>query len=210
MNNLFKQKKTVLFMGDSITDAGRTNDRPPYGYGFMAFFRLLVLTKYPGKNLNFINSGICGNTMDGLALRWEKDVLHHNPDILICLAGINDVFCSLNSDRPLQDHLNNFCIKLDTALTQSRYSGIETICLLTPFYAHTDAKDETAARCRRFADIVRQLAKTHNCLLFDSANIFDAALKQCPHDFWTTDRVHPREQGHMLLALKLLSFMETQ
>jgi lysophospholipase L1-like esterase len=117
-----KPGQTILFIGDSITDADR-NSRAykPFGFGYVHFVADFLLGKYPTYNLNIINAGISGNTIRNLKNRWQKDVVaklrseaskrsadphvvfpkhsegkvmgaDHNPDILSILIGVNDVW----------------------------------------------------------------------------------------------------------------------
>ena len=58
-----KSSQTILFIGDSITDAGRFEPAyRPYGYGYVHFVAYRLLAKYPEYNLNIINTGISGDT----------------------------------------------------------------------------------------------------------------------------------------------------
>ena len=88
-----KPDQTILFIGDSITDAGRLESAyRPFGYGYVHFVAYWLLAKYPEYNINIINTGISGDTIRDLNDRWEQDCLSHKPDILSLLIGINDVF----------------------------------------------------------------------------------------------------------------------
>ena len=80
--------QTIVFIGDSITDAGRL-EKPyrPLGYGYVHFVANWLLAKYPELNLNIVNTGISGNTIRDLKLRWEKDCLNHKPDVLSVMIG---------------------------------------------------------------------------------------------------------------------------
>lgn len=62
---------TVLFLGDSITD----------------FCDLAVY--YP--DLNAVNQGISGDTTEDILDRMDRSVYPYEPDILVLLAGVNDI-----------------------------------------------------------------------------------------------------------------------
>lgn len=58
-----KSDHTILFIGDSITDAGRFDAAyRSFGYGYVHFVAYDLLAKYPEYNLNIINTGISGDT----------------------------------------------------------------------------------------------------------------------------------------------------
>ena len=82
---LFKKNSTILFQGDSITDAGRTGSPDPdssLGSGYPFFIANLLNATYPDWNLSFINRGVSGNRTLEMSARWEKDCLNLKPDLL--------------------------------------------------------------------------------------------------------------------------------
>jgi len=88
-----KPNVSIVFIGNSITDAGRLEPAyRPFGYGYVHFVAYRLLARYPEYNLSIINTGISGHTIRDLNNRWERDCLNHKPDVLSVLIGINDVF----------------------------------------------------------------------------------------------------------------------
>ena len=85
-----KSNQTIVFIGDSITDADRTLPAyKPFGAGYVHFTAYYLLAKYPQLNLNIVNTGISGNTIEDLKQRWEKDCLSYSPDILSVMNAGN-------------------------------------------------------------------------------------------------------------------------
>jgi lysophospholipase L1-like esterase len=85
--------QTIVFIGDSITDAGTNSPAyKPFGFGYVHFVANLLLAKYPHLNLRIVNSGVSGNTVRDLQSRWHTDCIELRPDILSTLVGINDVW----------------------------------------------------------------------------------------------------------------------
>lgn len=87
--------KVILFQGDSITDGNRLRDNEwdlnhQMGHGYAYIVNSTLGTKYPEKNLKFVNKGISGNKISDLSARWREDTLRIKPDILSILIGIND------------------------------------------------------------------------------------------------------------------------
>ena len=66
-------EKTVVFMGDSITDG--------WGRKYGKFFS--------GKP--YLNRGISGQTTPQMLIRFRPDVLVHKPKAVVILAGTNDI-----------------------------------------------------------------------------------------------------------------------
>ena len=69
-----KGETRVVFLGDSITDNWSKD-------GFGGFF--------PGKP--YINRGISGQTTPQMLIRFRPDVIAHKPQVVVILAGTNDI-----------------------------------------------------------------------------------------------------------------------
>lgn len=66
-------ERRVVFMGDSITEM--------WGKSYGKFF--------PGKP--YVNRGISGQTTPQMLARFQQDVLHLKPTVLVLAGGINDI-----------------------------------------------------------------------------------------------------------------------
>ena len=88
--------KTIVFQGDSITDAGRNygaptpNDGLGAGYPFLLAASLLCST--PETDWKIFNRGISGHRVVDLYARWKCDTLNLKPDILSILIGVKDTW----------------------------------------------------------------------------------------------------------------------
>lgn len=67
------EKGRVVFMGNSITE-GWLNLRPDF---------------FKGKP--YVNRGISGQTTPQMLIRFRQDVVDLNPEVVVILAGINDI-----------------------------------------------------------------------------------------------------------------------
>lgn len=101
----------LLFIGDSITRAGRNLDQSgegrtneAYGSGYVLLVKSLIEAMHPELRIRVVNQGIGGNTVRDLAARWQADVIEHKPDWLSVMIGINDVWRQF--DTPLQTELH--------------------------------------------------------------------------------------------------------
>ena len=73
--------KTILFQGDSITDAGRNFQDDAYmGYGYATMTAGKIAVDYPGQ-YNVVNKGISGNRIVDVYARMKKDILNLNPSL---------------------------------------------------------------------------------------------------------------------------------
>jgi lysophospholipase L1-like esterase len=88
-----KARDTIVFIGDSITDAERHRQAyRPLGFGYVHFAGNLLRARRPELNLNLVNTGISGDTIIDLERRWERDCIAHRPNVVTVLVGINDVW----------------------------------------------------------------------------------------------------------------------
>ena len=70
---------TAVFLGDSITD-----------FCDLGYY-------YPG--LNAVNEGISGDVTGHMLERLDESVLAYEPDILVLLGGINDLYTGVSDDE---------------------------------------------------------------------------------------------------------------
>src|SRR5688500_16409331 len=91
-----RRAQTILFQGDSITDASRNrtvlepNVARALGTGYPLLIASDLLRAKPARGYQFINRGISGNKVPDLALRWSTDTIALRPDVLSILIGVND------------------------------------------------------------------------------------------------------------------------
>ena len=69
MSDWFEEGTTMLFIGDSITDCGRRGAEAPLGSGYVRTFTELVTSRWPERNVSWINKGISGNRVSDLRER---------------------------------------------------------------------------------------------------------------------------------------------
>ncbi|WP_423465047.1 SGNH/GDSL hydrolase family protein [Promicromonospora sp. MS192] len=85
----------LVFVGDSITDAGRDRgDDTSLGDGYVS----LVARDLPAAQV--INRGIGGDRAVDLEARWERDVAPTAPDVLTLYVGVNDMWRRFDSADP--------------------------------------------------------------------------------------------------------------
>ena len=77
----FKDGDVVVFFGDSITHGGR----------YHAYIADYYLTRFPSRNIRFVNSGIAGDTAAGAFQRIPEDVAEYAPTHVAFHFGMNDI-----------------------------------------------------------------------------------------------------------------------
>ncbi|MFW5844791.1 MAG: GDSL-type esterase/lipase family protein [Planctomycetota bacterium] len=202
----------VVFIGDSITDAGRRQAHlRPWGTGYMRLWRARLLAHDPvvARSLRIINRGIGGQTIRNLQHRWERDVLAHEPDHLVVKIGINDCNRWLaDGGDPVSPE--DYASIMDELLARTR--SVRSSCritLLSPFYLSWD--DHPQSYRRKVRDALptyiaagRRCADSHGARFVDLHAIFQKHLQRRSTRVFGgnqgADVVHPSETGCMVIA----------
>jgi acyl-CoA thioesterase I len=197
-----KPNARVLFIGDSITDAGRDRSDPlSLGDGYAA----VVARTYSSSGVRFLNRGISGNRVRDLKARWQVDCLDLAPDLLSIMIGVNDTWRRYDRDDPTSAEA--FEADLKTILAQVRTALPATrLVVLEPFLlpvseaqaAWREDLDPKLAAVRRQADAFGATLVPLDVVLTE------AALKTGPAAL-AHDGVHPTPEGHTLIAQTWLS-----
>ena len=200
----------LLFIGDSITDAGRA--RPvgeglfgAHGTGYVNVIAGLLSAIYADQKIRVVNQGQSGDTVLDLKNRWESDVVAQNPDWLCVMIGINDVWRQM--DLPLHTemhvHLPQYEQILDELVTSTK-PNLKGLVMMTPFYIEPLKQDEMRFKMDGYGQAVRHIAARHGAIFVDTQAAFDHVLKSWYPAAIAWDRVHPNQIGTTVLAKAFL------
>lgn len=206
---LFAPHQTIVFVGDSITDAGRMGTAAPYGDGYVNMVEMLLQAYRPDLDLCVLNRGVSGDTVRDLQARWERDVLDEHPDWVSLMIGINDVWRAFGDDPHEAVPLGEYHATVRNLLHQVQACGASFI-VMTPFLIEPDRCDLMRRQIELYAAAMCQIATEFDALVVDTQAAFDAALKRHPADHWAGDRIHPSVAGHALLARTWLQAVGVQ
>lgn len=202
-----KPRQTLLFIGDSITDAGRREpEYAPFGRGYVHFVANTLLARYPTLDLSIINAGISGNTIRDLHARWERDCLHHNPDVLSVLVGINDLYRQhSNLQAPSRAlYTDEYELTYRQLLSRARDKKNCQIILMEPFMFCDDPANQMLSDLRTYIEIVHRLQKEFDAVLVPLQSCIDLQIQQVPSSKWSADFVHPFQWAHAWIAQRWL------
>ena len=210
--------KTILFQGDSITDASRTKDfemqenifvTHPFGCGYVNATASRLLLDHPEKNLNVINRGISGHRIVDLYARWKVDALNLNPDIISILIGVNDVWHEYARQNGVEPE--RFEQVYDMLLSWSRKVLPEVKFVIgQPFCLRSSVvTDEFYEDVQVLGAITEKLAKKYDALFIPYQQIFNEAAKTRENTYYLADGVHPALAGAQLMARHLTPAIES-
>ena len=201
---IFEKGQRIVFIGDSITDAGRRALTPPYGSGYMSLVQAFVTARYPELDLEWENRGIGGDTVRHLKERWDDDVIALQPDWLSIKIGINDVWRRY-SQRPhaaVSEHEYEQTLR---ALIQRAVddTGCQLI-IAEPYVIEKDPADPQLIDTTRMGQIARTLAEEFGAINVRTQEAFDTVLEHSEATDWADDRIHPNLAGHAVIAQAFL------
>lgn len=205
--------KTILFQGDSITDALRLRENDNYrGCGYATLVSAELMRRYPG-NIKCVNRGVSGDRIVDILARLKRDILDIKPDVISLLIGVNDVWHELEDGSGVPAAL--FEKVLDLVVSEIRRELPQTkLMLMEPFvlqgYNTCDSEqyphkwDYFSTEVPKRAEAMRRVAAKHGlpCLSFQQE--FDALGTQYGNDWVLEDGVHPTVVGHSVIAQKWL------
>ena len=187
----------VVWLGDSITAAHT------YGRYIEAFF----LLRRPDLNLTFINAGIGGHSaLDGLN-RLDRDVLVHQPSVVVINFGMNDAAYPAGSPHAA------FIKNIDTTIERLRQGGVQRIIWVEPTPAHVagvPAPSKIGDRQRQLERLVTEM-RQHGVQADVVKVQWHDPMKQAlgasaarPDFKLIPDRIHPSAAGHAVMAAEFL------
>lgn len=188
----------IVFFGDSITQQGVN----PGGY--LDKMKKMLEAKGIKDDYQLIGAGIGGNKIYDLYLRYEEDVLVHNPDVVVIWVGVNDVWHKATYGTGTDaDKFEKFY----TALVKKLQAKNIKVILATPatIGERTDFSNQQDGDLNHYSNIIRTIAAKFDCPVADFRKEFlkynlvkNTSNKES--GILTTDRVHLNETGNQLVA----------
>lgn len=193
----------VVFYGDSITEQRL----------YTADIENFLLTRYPERKVQFINSGVGGDKVSGgwagpVDMRLARDVFAHQPTVITIMLGMNDGYYRPWDDGIFSTYADGYRHILEqiqkelpqarlTILRPSPYDDVTRTSEFTPGY-------NTALI--RFGDFLAKLAEEKHAHLVDlNLPVVEALTKAKAADAPLSialirDRVHPGDGIHWVMA----------
>jgi len=194
--------QTILFHGDSITDAGRSReDDMNFGCGYPFLVKGQLGYDNPGQYV-FYNRGIGGDRIVDLYARIKIDVINLKPDYLSILIGVNDVGHEFGRKNGVS--AEKFFKIYSMLIEEIKEVAPDTkIMILEPFVlkgAGTEANfDQFRTEVRKRAEKAKEIAEKYNLSFIPLQDKFDEAAKIASDQYWISDGIHPTAMGHELI-----------
>ena len=212
---LIKPYSRLIFVGDSVTEMGRSGGRgpgevshgllDPLGKGYPNVVNCILNGWSPELHIHVINSGNGGNNIRHLLARWETDVMAFHPDWVSVCIGINDVWRQFDSPGQPEDAvpLDEYEAGLETLVERTLPSGC-SMNFMTPYLIEDNAGDAMRRRMDEYGAAMKRVAARHSLICVDLQAAFCEALKHQYSSYWALDRIHPFNPGSALMARAFL------
>ena len=228
MTSCTSSNKKIIFLGDSITEAGVYDTEVGIPYDGELIYPnytgfITLLSRNVEENIELVGKGIGGDKVSDLLTRYRDDVIKLNPDKVFIYIGINDVWHKYDfgtgSDIDLYEN------GLRQIISDIKDNGAEVI-LCTPtvigenngeFTLVNQFKDIDTMEIMNkdlddYSDVIRKLSAEFNTELVDLRKIFMNYISENnpdnnPSGITTYDGVHLNDIGNKLIADEMIKFI---
>jgi len=198
-NPVLPAPRTLLFIGDSITDCGRRDDPEELGRGYVRLLAEHSAAHEPTASV--INRGIGGDKVSDLEARFGPDCLELAPDLVTIYVGVNDAWHRFTrgehvTDESFEQGYRHLLEQLAATVPDA------PVLMIIPFVADIDEQVvQIHSDLDGKVEIIRRLAAEHGHRLVDLEQMLQAALAagHTPLSL-APDGVHPTPAGHRLIA----------
>jgi acyl-CoA thioesterase I len=190
--------RPIVFIGDSITDAGRRQDPEKLGGGYVRLIADRLAAR--GDSRPIINSGVGGDRIGDLRERWERDVLDQHPGTLSVYVGVNDTWRRYETNEPTS--AEHFESVYRSMLDEARALWQPRIVLVEPFVVPvTEAQQRWGVEdLDEKREVVASLATEFAAAFVPLNTIMSIAAKGEGAASLAADGVHPTAVGNELIA----------
>ena len=199
--------KRVVFLGDSITQAG----------GYVGFTTYYLEKFHPQKDFDVLSLGLASETLSGLSEenhaggkfprtclfeRLGRVLEKAKPDVVFACYGINDgIYLPLDKDR-----FTAFQKGVARLIEQCKEAGVKQVFLIAPPIYDFAPK----ANGFNYDAVLTEYAKWETTLKIPGVHAIDlhTAMRKARDARtapFSNDRVHPGDDGQLLIAKTLLA-----
>jgi len=206
----FKEGDRAVFLGNSITDGGH----------YHSYIWLYYMTRFPDMNITIFNAGIGGDSAPDMYKRLDGDVFSKRPTVLMMTFGMNDSgYFEYNgtepekfADKKVKECFDNYQLieKRLKALPNTKIVMIGT----SPYDEKAVIEKNVAFKNKnqamlRIIDFQKASAVANKWEFVDfnqpMMEVNENGRKTIPtFTLCGSDRVHPDNDGHMVMAYLFL------
>lgn len=195
----------LIFLGDSITDAGHNfqpvrEGEPGLGDGYVR--RIAAMLEAGPADTDVVdirNAGHDGFTVQGLLRMLEWDCLRHSPDVVSILVGCNDAAVCMNTGRTLDE--TGFAESYKRLLRRIREGARARIICMGPFIFPCPLEYRNWIPLIREIEAAEQEAAREAGALFIPLHaLLNREAEAAGYGQITVDGIHLAERGAEIIA----------
>lgn len=204
----FKKGDRVAFVGNSITDGGH----------YHSYIWLYYMTHFPGRKIAVFNAGIGGDVAGQIYNRLDEDVFSKKPTVITLTFGMNDTkyyeFLKPDADKIASQSIEkSYQSYLEIEKRLLEFKGEKIMIASSPYDETVKLKNNffpgKSSAMLKIADFQEQAAKKNHWGFIDFNRPMTAISmrEQKKDSLFTlcgTDRIHPSNDGHMIMAYLFL------
>ena len=197
--------RRLVFVGDSLTDAGRDrDDDASLGDGHVR--RIADALARRGEDVVVLNRGIAGNRAADLEARWAAEVEALRPDVLTIHVGVNDMWRRFDACDPTSAQQFEASYRRLIART-----GRAEVILMEPHFV--PVRDEQRAWLEDLDEkraVVRHLAAETGATFVPLQDVMTEAVRRSGAAAVLPDGVHPMPAAAELIAAAWLAVYDAR
>jgi len=204
--------KRIVFLGDSITQGG----------GYITFASYYLDKLYPQKTFDIYGLGLASETVSGLSEeghaggafprpclfeRLGRLLERVKPEVVFACYGINDgIYLPLDSQR-----FSAFQEGIARLVRQCKAAGVQEIFLVTPPIFDFSPP----AGVFNYDTVMTEYAAWQQTLKIPGVHVIDLhtamrKARDARSEVFSKDRIHPGEEGHLLMAKTILAALDVE
>ena len=171
-------EKRIVLMGDSITE-----------------FWLKIQSDFFSNKPYYIGRGISGQTTPQMLVRFRQDVINLQPDVVVILAGVNDI--AGNTGPTTNEKIVENIISMIELAHANKIKVI--LCSVLPAANFNwRPNDKAAATIIQLNQLIKSYADKHHIPYIDYHAVMADASNGLPKEF-SNDGVHPNLKGYQIM-----------
>ena len=171
-------EKRIVLMGDSITE-----------------FWLKIQSDFFSNKPYYIDRGISGQTTPQMLIRFRPDVINLQPDVVVILAGVNDI--AGNTGPTTNEKIVENIISMIELAHANKIKVI--LCSVLPAANFNwRPNDKAAATIIQLNQLIKSYADKHHIPYVNYHAVMADASNGLPKEF-SNDGVHPNLKGYQIM-----------
>lgn len=192
----------IVFLGDSITDAGRKNSSNQLGDGYVNIFSEDL--KASSQQWNIVNRGVDGYITKQVAEALHRDCISLRPDYVSILVGINDIGLIAQAPVSQQEKLymleDSIRFYHEMLFDLSRETQARVVTLEPFLFPQNGQYDDWVPWQKKMSKNIRKLSRNYGAFFIPVQEPMEKKIREMGHSAITTDCIHLTSTGQKILA----------